>query len=70
MDTRKIEQLLEKIANRLDDIHDELQWYKNGTFGQTISKGFTDIENSLSSLETSLSNDLSAIQSAVEALDK
>jgi len=72
MDTWKIEQLLERIANRLDNIHDELQWYKKGSFGEHVIDSLGRIERGLSNVDTNIStldNSLSGIQNAIESLD-
>jgi hypothetical protein len=70
MDTGKIEQLLERIASRLDNIHDELKWYNQDTFGECLINSIQNIENRLSDLETGiadLGDDLSNIRTAIES---
>ena len=72
MDTWKIEQLLERIASRLDDINEELKWYKTGSFGEHVVDGLGRIENNLSQVDANLSNldnSLFNIQGAIESLE-
>src|SRR6266852_623369 len=56
METRNIEQLLERIASRLDDIYDELKWYKKGSFEEHVIDSLGRIENDLSQVDANLSN--------------
>ena len=55
MDTSRIEVLLEKIVDRLDDLVEELQWYKDQSFANKVVDRLGNIDCCLDNVNDNLS---------------